>query len=134
MFNFMFTRNRLRFTKPKSVQTKPARFGPSSTSGFDRNLNRKKVNSRFRFRLFSSHVLLWNARIHFKYYSTTGRWRCFSLEIFINILKGVSSDGLNKIVNFIYTGDVQIGMNDVEDVLDAATHLQMKHIVKDSFI
>ena len=57
-----------------------------------------------------------------------------SLEIFINVLKGVSSDGLNKIVNFIYTGDVQIGMNDVEDVLDAATHLQMKHIVKDSFI
>ena len=48
--------------------------------------------------------------------------------------QGVSSDGLNKIVNFIYTGDVQIGMNDVEDVLDAATHLQMKHIVKDSFI
>ena len=94
----------------------------------------KKVNSRFRFRLFSSHVLLWNARIHFKYYSTTGRWRYFSLGIFINILKGVSSDGLNKIVNFIYTGDVQIGMNDVEDVLDAATHLQMKHIVKDSFI
>jgi len=45
-------------------------------------------------------------------------------------LQGVSSDGLNKIVNFIYTGDVQIGMNDVEDVLDAATHLQMKHIVK----
>ena len=41
---------------------------------------------------------------------------------------------MNKIVNFIYTGDVQIGMNDVEDVLDAATHLQMKHIVKDRFI
>ena len=33
------------------------------------------------------------------------------------------------IIDFIYSGDVEIGMQDIEDVLDAATHLQMRHIV-----
>ena len=41
----------------------------------------------------------------------------------------VSADGLRKIVEFIYSGEVQIGMDDVEEILDAATHLQMRHIV-----
>jgi hypothetical protein len=44
-------------------------------------------------------------------------------------LQGISADGLRKIVDFIYSGEVQIGMEDVEEILDAATHLQMRHIV-----
>ena len=32
-------------------------------------------------------------------------------------LQGITAEGLNKIINFIYTGQVQIGMSDVEDVL-----------------
>ena len=65
----------------------------------DDKIEPKKVNSRFRFRLFSSHVLLWNAWIYFKYYSTTGItatwWRCcffhkyfrvFHLMVWIKLL------------------------------------------------
>ena len=44
-------------------------------------------------------------------------------------LQGVSATGLKMIIDFIYSGDVEIGMQDIEDVLDAATHLQMRHIV-----
>merc|ERR1712227_868647 len=44
-------------------------------------------------------------------------------------LQGISAEGLRKIVEFIYSGEVQIGMDDVEEILDAATHLQMRHIV-----
>ena len=46
-----------------------------------------------------------------------------------NRKKGVSATGLKMIIDFIYSGDVEIGMQDIEDVLDAATHLQMRHIV-----
>lgn len=40
-------------------------------------------------------------------------------------LKGITANGLRIIVDFAYTGELKLNMPNVEDVLSAATHLQV---------
>ncbi|CAG5111895.1 Oidioi.mRNA.OKI2018_I69.chr2.g6166.t1.cds [Oikopleura dioica] len=44
-------------------------------------------------------------------------------------LQGICPEGLKKIIDFIYSGEVMIGMDDVCVILDAATHMQISHVV-----
>lgn len=44
-------------------------------------------------------------------------------------VRGVSSEGLNHVINFVYTSELELTMTNVQQVLAAAGHLQMKEIL-----
>lgn len=45
-------------------------------------------------------------------------------------LKGVTASGLRRVVDFAYTGNIELTSENVEDVLAAATHLQVNDAVE----
>lgn len=45
-------------------------------------------------------------------------------------LKSVSALGLETLIDFIYTGELRLDMNNIEDVLQAVFHLQVQYAIK----
>lgn len=45
-------------------------------------------------------------------------------------LKGVTAEGLEPLLNFLYTGDLEIDVENALDILDAASHLQVHSVLK----
>lgn len=45
-------------------------------------------------------------------------------------LKGVSSNGLKEVIDFIYSGDLKLSHHNINDILRAVSHLQVKYALK----
>lgn len=45
-------------------------------------------------------------------------------------LKGISSQGLTHVLDFIYTGELKLSTFNIEDILRAVSHLQVKYAIK----
>lgn len=44
-------------------------------------------------------------------------------------LRGVSSTALEKVLEFIYSGDIILSLDNIQDILAAASHLQVMHVL-----
>lgn len=45
-------------------------------------------------------------------------------------LKGISSQGLKEVIDFIYSGELKLSLYNIQDILRAVSHLQVKHALK----
>ena len=45
-------------------------------------------------------------------------------------LKGISSQGLKEVIDFIYTGELRLNLSKINDILRAVSHLQVKYALK----
>lgn len=44
-------------------------------------------------------------------------------------LHGVTATGLKKIIEFVYSGDILLSLQNIEDILIAASHLQVTAVL-----
>ena len=45
-------------------------------------------------------------------------------------LKGVSIQGLREVIDFVYSGELKLSLNNITDVLRSVSHLQVKYALK----
>jgi len=60
---------------------------------------------------------------------TTLEWNVFGFCQQVVEIRGVTAEGLRHVLGFIYTSELQLSMKNVQCVLSAAGHMQLKPII-----